>query len=1322
VTIDGDFALTEVDQRFFNSSSQTVEGVYRFRTPTRASLARFGVDRDGTLTWGRIKEKEAAAAQYQSNVYAGSTEDPALLEWQAPGEYAARLYPIGPGETRRVVVRYTEWLGRTGPKGERREYLYPMAAEGAEESLPHIEELTATIDVSRARAREIRAGMAGVRKGNLVIVREQDFVPRADLAVELFDDGQANPVAYRARHSSDLAVLAPEDRSRAGASALTEADYVLVPVRARDVPLPKGGLDLAIVVDASAANEPAAMALARTATASLLDHLSKDDRVVVWAGADDLRPVAPGLDRLAALDSAGKHTVLTSLATLQRGGATDLGAMLARAESSLDPARRGAVVYLGDGRATVGELSLAALKSRLAKLAHPVRLFALGIGASPDMGVLSGLVAGGFAERVDSGYDAAETSLRLFEVAERPALLATSIELGPRVERVYPRDPDTLLTDETVLVIGRVKGAMPESVALGGAAGKRSLPLARADLDDQGDLRRRWAGARLDELIASGAGRAALVDLGARYGIVTPVTSFYVPTREERLAEDEARRARELARERTELEEGEAAASAAEDSKEGGTGTRAKGEEGSMGKLGSSSRRYAVAGPKDDGDREAAQDFGIIGLLNSGAGAAAPPAQAVAAAPAAAPSPAAAPTAPPPAAEVAASPEGSPAKAGGAFGNDLAGATGAGGLQLSGMGEGGGGRGDGIGLGRIGAIGHGGGTGAGQGFGSGGGSLAGTHAAPAPKLEALSPTVTGGLPPAVVARIVRQNFGRFRACYERGLARNPILAGRITVSFTIDAGGAVSDVASAGSDVPDPQVIECVRAAYTNLSFPQPPGGTASVTNAIVFSSGGSGVADGRAAALIGVNLTVDGLPRYVMGCGPASKVSLGDRVLLWRERLAAVAGSPTGVENVYRLALAACEAPTWNERRRLLSMMLDALPRVSGRVALWRLLWKERAEADALYRGLVARVKTPAELRELHQALGLESMDPTLLAKKIREAGSPAARVAALRPLVQVWPDDFEVALALMDALEDAGERGAARELANRLRARPDIDARVRTAVGELFLRLSASAKDPDDQRADAAAARRTFGEIVEYAPDDPVARRRLGDLLRAHGWYADAARQYETLAELAPDDPVVPILRAAAAEGEGQLEAAVRWLERAEAGGAPGAGVDRSPASVARALAATYLAWGRLEARAKHRDDELAALVTRAERVLADERGGQASAPRVRVVLTWAHPEFHPSLYSDALGAVMPAPEGDAVLGVAQVRVPRRTGTKLEVRLEPDELERAARLGAEAVLTVIFDEAGKGEKIVKQNIKFEPGAPATLRFTLGDGEVSRG
>lgn len=265
------------------------------------------------------------------------------------------------------------------------------------------------------------------------------------------------------------------------------------------------------------------------------------------------------------------------------------------------------------------------------------------------------------------------------------------------------------------------------------------------------------------------------------------------------------------------------------DNKEGGTGTRAKGEEGSMGNPNTrdTGKRYGVQGPADNPDphiarqaalREAAE-FGMIGLLNTGAG-----------------GDPNAPTAP---WGRDTSLGNDPLSArGNMWGDSIGDAFGAGGLGLSGIGEGGGGRGEGIGLGSIGTIGHGAGTGTGQGFGSGHGRLGGTHKTRAPQIRVGTTQVNGRLPPEVIQRIVRQNYGRFRLCYENGLRTNPNLQGRVAVRFVIGRDGAVSNVSNGGSDLPDASVIQCVIRAYYGLSFPQPEGGIVTVVYPIMFSPG----------------------------------------------------------------------------------------------------------------------------------------------------------------------------------------------------------------------------------------------------------------------------------------------------------------------------------------------------------------------------------------------------------------------------------------------------------------------------------------------------
>ncbi|MBI5535802.1 MAG: AgmX/PglI C-terminal domain-containing protein [Deltaproteobacteria bacterium] len=289
---------------------------------------------------------------------------------------------------------------------------------------------------------------------------------------------------------------------------------------------------------------------------------------------------------------------------------------------------------------------------------------------------------------------------------------------------------------------------------------------------------------------------------------------------------------------------------------EGGTGVRSKGEEGGMGTISARGpiRRFGIKGPADNADahiasldaRSEAAEFGLIGLLNAGAGG-------------------------DPYAPVAAwgreSSLGTDAlSASGAMWGEAPGeAFGVGGLGLSGIGEGGGGRGEGLGLGRINTVGHGAGTGTSQGFGKDGegrgmsacgcGDASGHYysdgfnAGSAGRMRAgrkqgalLAAAAAeqdpegGRLPPETIQRIVRGSYGRYRACYQSALKYNPSLAGRVSVRFIIARDGSVAIASDAGSDLADRGAVQCVLASFRQLSFPSPVGGIVSVLYPLVFS------------------------------------------------------------------------------------------------------------------------------------------------------------------------------------------------------------------------------------------------------------------------------------------------------------------------------------------------------------------------------------------------------------------------------------------------------------------------------------------------------
>jgi Ca-activated chloride channel family protein len=268
---------------------------------------------------------------------------------------------------------------------------------------------------------------------------------------------------------------------------------------------------------------------------------------------------------------------------------------------------------------------------------------------------------------------------------------------------------------------------------------------------------------------------------------------------------------------------------------------------------------------------------------------------------------------------------------------------------------------------------------------------------------------------------------------------------------------------------------------------------------------------------------------------------------------------------------------------------------------------------------------------------------------------------------LIAQFPFSFELKLRLLEELEAQNRLPEAKRLAHDLRGDPLADPGVRTAIGEMYLRIG-----------DEAEARRVFSEIVEFAPLDELARRRLGDLYRAHGWYEEAYRQYETLAEIRPDDPGVMLFLAQAAAGAGRIDEALRLEQRVAETAEPGESFGVARAAIL--WSSVRFAKLRAKARDESDDEALESLAARMRR-----SGVLREAGDMRVTLTWSHPDAQLSLWAahPGLGLSRPtdiAPEhGIEAFDVLE----KEDGAyRIEVRRGPPEHgQRATALAAELV-----------------------------------------
>lgn len=96
---------------------------------------------------------------------------------------------------------------------------------------------------------------------------------------------------------------------------------------------------------------------------------------------------------------------------------------------------------------------------------------------------------------------------------------------------------------------------------------------------------------------------------------------------------------------------------------------------------------------------------------------------------------------------------------------------------------------------------------------------------------------SGDFDASLVVAMIKKRIGAIRACYERELKRNPTLAGKVTIEFTIQPQGNVTGAKVAANTTNDDNVGACVKNAVGGFRFnPGPEGGSVTFSYPFVFA------------------------------------------------------------------------------------------------------------------------------------------------------------------------------------------------------------------------------------------------------------------------------------------------------------------------------------------------------------------------------------------------------------------------------------------------------------------------------------------------------
>src|SRR5438067_5490253 len=102
----------EVEERFVNRGNTVGEADYVFPLPKNAAFQDLQLEINGELVSGETFGADEARRMYEEIVR--RQRDPALVEWMGQGMLRARIFPIAPGEEKRVMVRFQSVAQREG--------------------------------------------------------------------------------------------------------------------------------------------------------------------------------------------------------------------------------------------------------------------------------------------------------------------------------------------------------------------------------------------------------------------------------------------------------------------------------------------------------------------------------------------------------------------------------------------------------------------------------------------------------------------------------------------------------------------------------------------------------------------------------------------------------------------------------------------------------------------------------------------------------------------------------------------------------------------------------------------------------------------------------------------------------------------------------------------------------------------------------------------------------------------------------------------------------------------------------------------------------
>lgn len=528
-------AKIQMSQVFQNTGSTTLEAVFAFPLPDDAAVSGVTLLVDGKELAGKLLKKEEARRIYEDIVR--RRRDPALLEYLGQGLYQTSVFPIPAQAERTVEIRYTQLLKKDSGLVDLR---LPIGT--TKHSNKPVDKFDLTVRLQTHD--QIKTVYSPSHQVEISRPDNTHAVCRLSLTNSYTPDdfrllfGTVNGLV-----GMNLISFRPNE---------TEEGYFLLLASPEVQAAQAAAIDrtMLFVFDKSGSMSGKKIEQAREALKFLIQQLRPGDTFNIVTYDSNVEAFRPELQRA---DEATVKAALGYAEGLYPGGSTNIdGALQTSLKLLTDPKRPSYVIFLTDGRPTVGEVH----EQKIAANAKPLnqvnaRLHAFGVGYDVNSRLLDRLAAD---HRGQSVYvkpnESIETHIAaLYQKIGAPILtdLSVAIDISPPphgvsspISRTYPRQLTDLYQGEQLVYVGRYRVPGDVRISLVGRQGTETKTfqgtgsfVSRSIDDSNAFVEKLWATRRIgeiiDELDLKGPNQELideLVMLSTKHGILTPYTSF----------------------------------------------------------------------------------------------------------------------------------------------------------------------------------------------------------------------------------------------------------------------------------------------------------------------------------------------------------------------------------------------------------------------------------------------------------------------------------------------------------------------------------------------------------------------------------------------------------------------------------------------------------------------------------------------------------------------------------------------------------------------------------------------------------------------------